>query len=201
MIATFSSKGFRVAILLTITAALALGSFWLLEVMRRSVTDSAPAAASNEPDYYVENFNFVKMSLTGEPQYNIVGQRMDHHPADDSHSITKPVVTNLSKERTPMTASSQTAKLDRINSKVHMYKDVQLDRPATPTNEHFHLASEYLLILPDEDIMKTDKPVVITLGNSILKGTGMVANNATGELTLSSNVNATYKPPLQRASQ
>ena len=82
--------------------------------------------------------------------------------------------------------------------KIHMYDDVKIDRPKTPQAENFHLESDYLMILPDEDIMRTDRPVRLTLGGSTLNGAGMVANNAPGELSLASRVQATL-PPRQTA--
>jgi lipopolysaccharide export system protein LptC len=45
--------------------------------------------------------------------------------------------------------------------------------------------------------VKTDKPVVITTGQAKLTGTGMVANNATRELHLTSNVHGTYQAPAR----
>jgi lipopolysaccharide export system protein LptC len=186
---------FGLGVVIAIGAALALGSFWLLEVMRKQVNDDNPDKPRVEPDYFVEKFNFVRMSVSGQAQYNISGKRLEHNPADDSHAIKLPIVNSLNAERPPMVARSQRALVNSDNSKVHMYDDVHIDRAATPTSDHFHLKSEYLLILPDDDIVKTDKPVEITLGNSRLTGTGMVANNATRELRLSSNVHATYPPP------
>jgi lipopolysaccharide export system protein LptC len=172
---------FNLIALLVLCSALALGSFWVLEVMRRAMETSLPRPPRNEPDYYVDDFNFVRMSPTGEAQYDI--------------SVQLPLVHSLASDRAAMTATSKRALVDQNNSKVHMYEDVQVDRPATPTSDHFHLTSEYLLLLPDEDIVKTDKPVQITLGTSRLYGTGMIANNATRELHLDSKVHATYQPP------
>jgi lipopolysaccharide export system protein LptC len=75
-----------------------------------------------------------------------------------------------------------------------MYDQVRIDRPKTPASTRFHMESDYLLVLPDEDIMRSDKPVRMMLGESQLNGTGMVANNATGEVRLASRVQATLPP-------
>lgn len=190
----------RLAFALILTAALALGSFWLLEVVRKSGSQEQPDVDRSQPDYYVEKFQFVRISQTDDQaQYSISGQRMTHFPADDSHKVEAPVVKSLSQQRPPMRASSKTAIVDRINGKIHMYDDVYIDRSADAENERLQLRSEYLQLLMDEDTMQTDKPVVITSGQSILKGTGMIANNATGELKLSGNVHVTYQGP-QRGS-
>jgi lipopolysaccharide export system protein LptC len=196
-----SASRFRLAVIMALGAMLALGSFWVLEVMRKGVNDSLPDLPRTEPDYYVEKFNFVRMSETGQAQYNISGMRLTHNPVDDTAAIKLPVVNSLSKERPPMTSVAERALVDRDNSKIHMYDNVNIDRPATADTEYFHLKSEYLLILPDDDVMQTDKPVEITLGTSKLTGTGMVANNATRQLRLSSNVHATYQPPPPAAAR
>jgi lipopolysaccharide export system protein LptC len=180
--------------LLMLALVLALGSFWLLEIMRKSDQEAGPSVARVEPDYYVENFNFVRLSATGEAQYNISGKRMVHNPADDTHTVDLPVINSLSRERPPMTVRADRAWIEPDGSKVHLYDQVRLDRPKTPTSDLFHMESDYLLVLPNEDIMRTDKPVRMTLGESHLDGTGMVANNATGELQLASQVHATLPP-------
>lgn len=195
MNAARSATRFRLAVILALSAALALGSFWVLEVMRRAVDVANPTTPSSEPDYYVENFNFQRMSKTGEARYNISGKRLTHYPADDSHLIEQPVVHSLSTERPAITGTADRAIVDNTSSKLHLYDNVHIDRPATASDQHFHLTSNYLLLLPDEDIMQTNQPAVITLGESTLRGSGMWANNATRELRLSGNVHATYQAP------
>jgi lipopolysaccharide export system protein LptC len=199
MITLRSTDRVRVVLLFTLAATLALGSFWMLEVMRRSAGPDAANANRNDPDYYVEKFQFVRVSNNGQAQYSINGQKLTHYPADDTHNIDLPVVNSLATERPPMQATSKTATLDHINSKLHMYDDVHLDRAATAERERLQLDSDYLLLLTDQDIMQTDKRVIITQGPSVLKGTGMVANNATGELRLAGNVKVTYRPPSNSA--
>jgi lipopolysaccharide export system protein LptC len=188
-----STMRFRLMAILTPTIALALGSFWLLEVMRRTAGDFLPSPQRSEPDFYVEKFNYVKISKTGSAQYHISGTRLTHNPEDDSYDITLPVINNLGNVQAPMTIRSERAQVNSDNSQVHLYDNVHMDRPASPTNEPMHAKTEYLLVLPDEDVMRTDKPVELTLGRSKLTGTGMMANNATRELRLTSNVHGTYQ--------
>jgi lipopolysaccharide export system protein LptC len=192
---------FRLAVVLALGAAITLGSFWVLEVMRRGIVDEMPATARSEPDFFVEKFNFVRISQSGEANYSISGKRLSHNPLDDSYEVELPIVNSLSSARPPMVTHAKRALIEHDYSKVHLYDDVQVDRPATPASQHFRLESEYLLILPDEDVMTSDKPVDMTLGTSKLTGIGMYANNATRELRLSSNVHATYQPVRENTSQ
>ncbi|HEY0845784.1 MAG TPA: LPS export ABC transporter periplasmic protein LptC [Noviherbaspirillum sp.] len=187
----------RSIITVAVLAMLALGSFWLYEVLRRAATDVIPSPERSEPDFYVEKFSYVKLSKTGAAHYHFSGARLTHNPKDDSYDITQPVVRNLSNPESPMIMRADRARVSSDNSEVHLYDDVRLDRPGTATAEPMHISSEYLLLLPDDDVMKTDKPVEITFGRSRLTGAGMFANNATREFTLSSNVHGTYQPPLR----
>jgi lipopolysaccharide export system protein LptC len=52
-----------------------------------------------------------------------------------------------------------------------------------------------MLVLPKKDIVKTDRHVDIRVGSMRMSGTGMLANNATRQLTLESRVNGIYQPP------
>lgn len=192
---------FHLAVVLALGAAITLGSFWVLEVMRKGIIDETPMSPRSEPDFYVETFNFVRISQSGEASYSISGKRLIHNPLDDSYEVELPIVNSLSPTRPPMVTRAKRALIEQDYSKVHLYDDVQVDRPATPTTQNFRLESEYLLLLPDDDVMTSDKPVDMTLGTSKLKGTGMYANNATRELRLSNNVHATYQPPQSNMSQ
>lgn len=194
---TRAARRFRLTMLLALLIALALGSFWLYEVMRRAADDAEPERVRKEPDFYVENFSYIKMGPSGKAQYHFSGARLTHNPQDDSYDIAQPVVNNLDSAKPPMTIRSQRATLNNDNSEVHLYDNVRLDRPASPANEAMQVRSEYLLLLTEEDVVKTDRPVDITMGQSKLTGTGMVANNATRELHLTSNVHGTYQAPAR----
>ncbi|MFC5472975.1 LPS export ABC transporter periplasmic protein LptC [Paraherbaspirillum soli] len=189
-----SAYRFRFILLLVLVTLLALGSFWLVQVMRKDTEDMLPHQTRTEPDYYVEKFNYVQMSLSGQARYNISGDLLTHNPADDSFDVQKPLIHSLDKTKPPMNLRAERAKIEDNNSKVHLYGDVNADRPRTPLADNFHLKSEYLLLLPDDDVIQTDKPVEITLGQSILNGTGMHFNNATRELKLSSKVRGVFHP-------
>ncbi|RZI44928.1 LPS export ABC transporter periplasmic protein LptC [Herbaspirillum sp. HC18] len=184
---------FRFFMTLAPLVVLALASFWLYEVMRRATGDIVPTPERSEPDFYVENFSYVKMSKTGEAQYHVAGEKMTHNPQDDSYDIVQPVVRNLRNTEAPTTIRAERAKVNNDNSQVHLYENVRMDKPGTPDSEPVQVRSEYMLVLPDDDAMKTDKPVKITVGQSILTGIGMYANNATRELRLMSNVHGTYQ--------
>ncbi len=193
-----ASNRFQLGVVLAVVVLLALGSFWLLDVMRRSMVDEAPATKRTEPDYYVERFNFVRLATTGQARHHISGERLSHYPQDDSYEILRPVMKSLSDKRPTTTVVAERALSNSDMSQVQLFDNVKMDRPASADSQHLQLTSSYMLVLPDEDVMKTDRPVQLISGTSVLNGTGMFANQATGEFTLSSRVRGVFPPGATR---
>ena len=185
---------YRLLLLLGGATVLALGSFWLLQLIQKPASDDVQASRNNAPDYYVEKFNFVRISKTGIARYTVNGARMIHRPQDDTFEITLPVIHSLNADRPPLTVRSARALAVPDSSKIHMIDMVDADRPASASAEHFHLKSDYMLILPDDDVLQTDRAVDLTLGSAHMTGTGMYVNNATREFRMAQRVHATYPP-------
>ena len=194
-----SESRLRMLLVIALLSALALGSFWVLEVMRRSVIETLPAVVREEPDYYVEKFLFVKMSAAGLARYNIAGARLTHFPRNDSYEIHQPILNSRNNPQSPLILSAERALVDHGATNIHMLDNVQLERPASATAERFQLSSQYLLILPDDDVIRTDKAVEMTLGQSSLTATGMSINNSTREFQLLKQAHVTYQPAPQAA--
>lgn len=190
-----STQRFRLWVVAGTMLVLALGAVWLNQVMQRATSDFIPNLPRTDPDFYVEKFSYVKTSKIGQARYHISGERLTHNPQDDSYDVQRPVVSNLSMGPAATTIRADKAKIDSDNSKIHLYDNVHVDRPASGKTEHMHFKTDYLLVLPDDDVMQTDNAVEITLGQSRLTGVGMFANNATREFRLSSNVHGTYQGP------
>lgn len=186
---------FRLVAILAPTIVIALASFWIVEVMRRGADDGTSPAQRTEPDFYVEQFNYVKLARSGAAQYHLSGERLTHNPVDDSYDVTQPIVRSMRTNAEPMTITARRAWINGDSTEVHLFDDVHIDRPASVEDERMLLRTEKMVILPDEDAMHTERKVIIDRGKSVLTGTGMYANNATGEFRLRNNVHGTYQPP------
>jgi len=76
-----------------------------------------------------------------------------------------------------------------------MIEQVVLERAQARGDAALTVTSEYMLLLPEKDIVTSDRRVDIAAGGMHLSGTGMVANNATRELTLENRVSGIYPTP------
>jgi lipopolysaccharide export system protein LptC len=184
----------RLLTLLVATAAMALGSLWVREVIQRGGGRSGAEAQRIDPDYFVDNFNFVRTSKIGQARYAISGEKLTHFPKDDSYEIELPVVKSLSTDRPSIVARSRIGFANSDASQVQMVDDVRIDRPESKMAPSFHLKSDYMRIFPDDDVMQTDKAVDIMQGTAEITGSGMYANNATLTFSLAHDIHTIVQP-------
>ena len=185
----------RLTIVFVVVLILTLGSMWLNMVIRKTATDAAALAQRTEPDFIVENFRYFKMKPDGQAQYEAIGTRMTHFPVEDSYLIDNPVIYSLNDDSQLQTIKSKEAYVEDFNSKIHMRNDVVMNREPSATKGPFKLTSEYILIYPDDEIMTSDREVIVHDSNSVMTGVGMQANNATSELQIFNRARITYQPP------
>jgi lipopolysaccharide export system protein LptC len=183
----------RLLALMLAAVFFAFGSFWLVQVMRGG-DDAHNVNVGNDPDYIIDNFSFVRMSPTGQPRYVISGERLTHRPADNTSVIDKPVVQSLSPDRPHLTMTASTANVNQDQNQIDLIGNVDISRPGSKTSQPLRIRTEALTVLPDEEISKTDKPIRMTLGAASVSGVGMVANNATQQLTLGGRGELIYPP-------
>jgi lipopolysaccharide export system protein LptC len=199
--ATFVNKRtahrWRLLSVMTLGVLLAFGSFWLLLLMQDADPDARLGGPPNEPDYIVENFSFVRMTENGQPNYVVSGKRLAHRPLGDVSDVEQPVMRGIAPGRPPLTVHADRGRIYHEEHRVDLLGNVDAQRPATPKSESLRIRTEVLTLLPDEEIMKTDQPIEMQLGASSVRGTGMVANNATQKLNLASRGQIVY-PPRER---
>jgi lipopolysaccharide export system protein LptC len=185
------------AVMLT-GAFIAFGSFWLVQMVNRDASLSQVGGPLNEPDYIVENFSFVRMDETGKPRYVVSGRRLAHLPVGDVSQIDQPVMQSMAPARARMTIHANEARIRHADDQVDLIGNVDVIRLAAPNVQPMRVRTEALTVLPDEEILKTDATVEMKLGEATLRGTGMVANNATGRLQLASRGQIVYPPRAAR---
>ena len=169
-------------------AVLALGSFWLVQVINGGDIGKPSDPLKGEPDYVVEKFSFVRMTPAGKPGYIISGEKLTHRPSDDTFDVVQPMVLNIGSQQPPMTMHAKTARVDQAKNMVDLAGDVDIRRPQQGAMQAMSLRTEALTLFPDEDRMETAQPFQLVIGTTNLAGVGMKANNATGRLDVQNRV-------------
>lgn len=185
-------------LLLGVGVLLAAGSFWLVEISNRSSDTTVSQGQRTDPDYFVHNFSYAKLDNRGRVEYLIEGQKMTHYPVDKRSDIDKPVVRNFAPNRPTTTLRAERATVNADRTEVKLMEKVVLERAQVRGEDALTVTSDYMLVLPEKDIVSTDRRVDIRIGDVQLSGTGMIANNQTRQLSLESRVSGIYPPSNKR---
>lgn len=200
----FTSDKLQLWLLVLLVGLLSLASYWVREIVN-SHANKVVKVARTRPDYYIDNFNFVKMLPDGKGKYRVVGSKLVHFPSDDHADVTQPVISNLDIAQPPLTVRANRGVVkniaDKAENEVHFYDKVIVDRPKTTLDEHLRLNTDYLLAYPDKNTMETDFPVELLYGTTVTTGVGMKANNATQHIEILKDVHSIFPPTVSPNSK
>jgi lipopolysaccharide export system protein LptC len=76
--------------------------------------------------------------------------------------------------------------------------DVKAVRLATATTSELTLTTDHLLVIPDDDIARTERPVTIVDANTHVTAVGLELDNNAKTLKLLSNVRGSYVVPKKK---
>lgn len=188
------AAGFAVLLL----AVLATATYYLAEMADRTSFEDTGRKQRHEPDYFVEQVELTRLNPQGQPLYRMKATRLNHYPDDDTIDFEKPVLTSLDPAKPLVTMRANRGTSSSGGVETHLYDNVVLTRAPFNDAPQMRVVSDYMLLLSDQDIARTDRPVVITYGDSVLHGTGMEFNNDSRQLELFSQVRGTWIAPGPR---
>ncbi len=172
---------------LILFALLAALSFWLSQ----SATTPSPAQDSEmgrTPDYRLENFTAIRMDEDGLARHRLVAKEMVHYPDDDTTDLEQPLFINTEPGKPALQIKADKAKMSSNNEDIYLMGNVMVLRNAAKGRSETTMTTSLLHLIPDDDIAKTDKPVVITEKKSVINAVGMEMNTRTNVIQLYSRV-------------
>jgi lipopolysaccharide export system protein LptC len=179
---------------LLLLLGLAGGSYYLAEISRRLAVEPTDRKARHEPDYFVEGLVLTRVNAEGDPAFRLSAERMVHYPDDESIAYTRPVVVSLDPAKPQMRVVADTGTSTADGIETHLRGDVLMTREAGDGDPPMTVRTDYMIIYSDTEIARTDRPVEIDRGGSILTGVGMEFDNAARSLTVDSRVRGTWQP-------
>jgi len=175
---------------LLLMLALAAASLWLERAVQAPERDSS-GKTRHDPDFIAEDFGISKLDASGKPEYSLSAARMLHYPDDDSTDIVAPHLVQRHGDDTPIVIRADRGLISKGGDEASLFGNVVVVREAGRGRSELRVQTEYLQVVPDQDIARTDKPVTITEGRSRLSGVGMEFNNKTRQFALLSQVKGT----------
>lgn len=178
---SWGSAVFPLTVLLTLAAL----TFWLRHAIDLP-EERMDGKTRHDPDYIIEQAQLRKLDKAGDLQYTLKATEIRHFPDDDSTDVSKPDLVYLHPERAAVTMSAELAHIGKDGKQVDIFENVRLRREATPRQEALLVTTTEMTAFPDEERAFTKSPVLITQGNSWLKGVGMQVNHKTQTYVLES---------------
>jgi lipopolysaccharide export system protein LptC len=128
----------------------------------------------------------------------VSGDRLTHRPVDDISFVDNPVMQGMTVNHPRTTITAERARILHEKDQVDLVGNVNVQRPAVGNSKPLSIKTPEMTVLPDEELMKTDKPVEMMVGATNVRGTGMVANNATQQVHIVSGGRIILPPRANR---
>lgn len=183
---------------LSLLAALAALTFWL----DHFVQPPAPTQETivrKDPDYFVDGLTATRLAPDGSVKHTLTAAKMIHYPHDDSTHLDAPAFVNFAASQAPVTITAQRGLVSGEGESIHFHDDVQVLRAAYANKSELVLLTDYLHVIPDDSIARTDRAVTIIDAHTTVTAVGLELNSEKRTLKLLSRVKGTYHEPNKRA--
>ena len=180
---------------LVLALLLALITFWI----NLTVEQQGPkidGSDRHDPDYTMNNFVNTQTDASGKLRYVLAATEMVHYPDDDSTVLQRPRFTQYTIDKPYTQIEGLRGYVSSNGEQVELVDNVKVTRQAFDGKGEMQISTEKLVILPNQDIAKTDAPVVITQApKTVIHATGMVYDKKHQTVQLLNRVKVHYEPP------
>jgi lipopolysaccharide export system protein LptC len=176
---------------LVLLAVLAVLTFWLDQLVQP--LSGNQTTVRHDPDYIVDGLNALRMDATGRVKHTLVAKRMTHFPDDDLTLLVDPKLVAFSEEHPPVTVTSRHGRVSGNGDHVYFQDDVRVVRAPDAKQTELVLETNYLHVIPDDNIAQTDQPVKIFDGQAVVTASGLDFNSETRVLNLQGRVRGVFE--------
>ncbi|MBU3635647.1 LPS export ABC transporter periplasmic protein LptC [Polynucleobacter sp. es-GGE-1] len=180
---------------LLLMGALTLMTFWLVKKNTPPESSILERIRLHEPDYIIKNGTLSALNEQGNTKYRILGNKVTHYDDDASIDIDAPRMRLFQPDKAPVTVKSNTGHLDGDLTILELFDNASIFRPqqaataTEPASLRMLASSSYFKVLINDDIVKTDRPITLEQGMSIMNSTeGGTFDNIQQSMTLSGQV-------------
>jgi lipopolysaccharide export system protein LptC len=191
------SLGKRSAIIfpIVILLVLALLTAWINHMVQPP-QPNLDGSSRHDPDYIMSNFVTSQTDVNGSLRYKLAAAEMKHFPDDDTTDLLHPRYTQFSVDKPYTQVEALRGYVASDGEQVQLVDNVKITRHAFAGKGEMTIETEYLNILPNQDLVRTDSPVVIKQApKTVIYATGMVYDKNNKTMTLLHRVRAHYEKP------
>ena len=178
---------------------LAALSYWL-DAQVQPPAPRRDGSARHDPDLFVEGVRVLKLDADGHPLQMLSARRAEHFPDDQTTDFSDVTLAETRQGKPPVKITANMATLTSDRENVYFKGQVRVVREATPATAKeaasgpLTLTTEYLHVMPNQEIARTDKAVTITDPRGIINATGMEADSKAKTINFKSGVSGHMEP-------
>jgi lipopolysaccharide export system protein LptC len=193
--------GTRSAVLfpLLLLVFLAVLTFWINRTVQPPAA-KLDGSSRHDPDYIMKNFVTTQTDIKGDLRYKLAAVEMRHFPDDDATELQRPRYTQFAVGKPYTQVEGLRGYVSSNGEEVQLVDNVKVTRQAFADKGEMTVETDYLKILPNQDLVTTESPVVIRQApKTVIYATGMVYEKNKQTVTLLHKVRAHYeKPPAAK---
>ena len=180
---------------LILAGLLAIITFWI-NVAVEQQGPKIDGSNRHDPDYTMNNFVTTQTDITGKLRYVLAATEMLHYPDDDSTVLQRPRFTHYTTDKPYTQIEGLRGYISSDGEEIELVDNVKVVRQAFEGKGEMQLRTEKLIILPNQDLAKTNSPVVIKQApKTVIHGTGMIFDKKNQTVKLLSRVKVHYERP------
>jgi lipopolysaccharide export system protein LptC len=180
---------------LVLAILLALVTFWI----NLTVEEQGPkidGSNRHDPDYTMNNFVTTQTEPSGKLSYVLAATEMVHYPDDDSTVLQRPRFTQFATNKPYTQIEALRGYVSSNGEEIELVDNVKVVRQAFEGKGEMQVLTEKLIILPEQDIAKTDSAVVIKQApKTVIRARGMVFDKKNQTIKLLNRVKVHYERP------
>jgi len=171
---------------------LALLTLWLDRITRPSEQTSDDDLYPN-PDYIVEDLSGIRMDHERAIQRRFTAKKLFHYLNNDVTQMEKISFINTEPENPLIRLHADHAEVKGKGKDIYLTGNVTVLRGTDDEKGKITLMTNFLHLIPEESLVKTDKSVTISRFNTTIHATGLEFSNRIGMIQLLSKVRAVDK--------
>ena len=196
----------RVSIYLPIilTAALALGTYWLVRNAPKLLEPTVNEAPKHEPDYFMRNFVVKNFLPNGDLRSELFGTEGRHYPDTDTVEVDQVRVRSVSPEGLVTRATADRGLSNGDGSEIQLFGNAVVIREAAKAPNgtvmpRLEFRGEFLHAFLDTERVKSHLPVTLIRGANQFTADSLDYDNLSGVANLQGRVRGLLIPSAASA--
>lgn len=164
-------------------------TLWLDNTLQRPSLQQS-SYLQQEVDYIIENLDGIQANHEFGRNRFFSADKLTHYQAGDITRLKHVRFTSIEPDKPLLRVTSDRAELTEDGNDIFLTENVSIIRGEDLDQDKVTMLTDFLHLIPDTDIAKTDRPVTVIRMNSTLNAVGLFMNNQTGEILMQSRVKA-----------